>query len=134
MSVCLRYLSPGNSSMVLPPVEPGGCCIKGLPQMGKCGLPPSHRQVHCPCVALRPRGTEECDAACAACCHPCLSADLAADLATGVFRNFGGQMFPLQCSNCHSFTAAFSHASSVWNIRTKHKFQNNASPPEPRVA
>lgn len=60
-------------------------------------------------------------------CCPCLSANLVTDLAVGEFGNFGGQMFLLQSSNCHSFRAGISLANSVQNIRTKYKFQNSAS-------
>lgn len=44
-------------------------------------------------------------------CCPCLSANLVTDLAVGEFSNFGGQMFLLRSSNCHSLSAGISLAN-----------------------
>lgn len=84
-----------------------GCCRKGHKiNIEKCAL--LHPGRH---PGLRPEGAKEHGTVHATYFCPCLSANLVTDLAVGEFSNFGGQMFLLQSSNCHSLGAGISLAN-----------------------
>lgn len=84
-----------------------GCCRKGHKiDIEKCAL--LHPGRH---PGLRPEGAKEHGTVHATYFCPCLSANLVTDLAVGEFSNFGGQMFLLQSSNCHSLGAGISLAN-----------------------
>lgn len=55
-------------------------------------------------AGLGAEGAKERGTAHATYCCPCLSAASVTDLAVPEFSNFGGQMFLLRSSSCHSLT------------------------------